>query len=122
MVLGIGVDVVEIPRFSKVLDRWGDRFTRRVLTATEISICEKKSSRVLSIAARFAAKEALYKALPASQQPGISWHHMQVTNNATGTPVVEKFGPLEKILRNRTVHISLSHTHTTAVAMVVIEG
>lgn len=115
-VLGIGVDVVDVDRFTSVLAR-SPRLSARVLTPDE------HSARPASMAARFAAKEALAKALGAPR--GLRWHDAVVRNEPSGRPVLDVTGTVHAALEQRGVHgvhLSLSHDGGLAVAMVVLES
>lgn len=116
--LSVGVDVVEIPRIGRALERWGERFLRHVYTPAEVTYCR---GRVRELAARFAAKEAISKAL-GTGMVGVSWVEMEVLADHRGKPHVVLHG--KALDRARTLGldawaISLTHTETTAIAFVV---
>lgn len=121
MVLGTGVDIIEVPRIRAALDnpRTGRRFRERVFTAGEISYCERRRNAPESYAARFAAKEALMKALGRVY----GWREIEVRRTA-GAPTLQLSGraaaQAEK-LGVRRIHLSLTHTAGNAVAFVVLE-
>lgn len=122
----IGVDIVEVSRIERAVARWGDRFLARVYTGAEIDYC---AGRAQSLASRFAAKEAVSKALgtgwapQASHTAGwIDWTEIEVTREASGEPGVLLHG--KALTRAQALGIagwrlSLSHTHEHAVAMVL---
>lgn len=83
-IIGIGIDVTEITRIAESIERWGDRFVRRVFTEEEIAYCRRKRDFAASFAARFAAKEAAMKALGTGHSQGVFW---------TGIEVVRRHGP-----------------------------
>jgi holo-[acyl-carrier protein] synthase len=115
-VVGVGVDVVDLPRFTAVLARTPG-FAARVLTPDE------RSSRPASMAARFAAKEALAKALGAP--PGLRWHDAAVTSEPNGRPRLLVTGTVAAAcaaLSVTSLHVSLSHDVGQAVAVVVLES
>jgi holo-[acyl-carrier protein] synthase len=119
--LAIGVDLVEIPRIVAIFDRWGDRFLKRVYTPAEIARCR---GRVPELAVRFAAKEAISKALGVGiwSRYGIRWHDAEVLSDPLGKPEVRLYGrALERATQLGLNHwaISLSHSDENAVAMVV---
>ncbi len=119
--LSVGVDMAEIPRIRRALERWGDRFLRRVYTPAEVAYCR---GRVPELAARFAAKEAISKAL-GTGLVGVSWVEMEVLADRRGKPVVVLHG--RALARARALGldewaISLTHTDATAVAFVVATG
>lgn len=120
-VYAIGVDLAETGRMREMIKRYGDRFLRRVFTAQEIEYCRRKQvGSAESFAARFAAKEAVFKAAGTGLTVGMRWHDVEVLNDAHGRPEVQLHGKTAAMLAGRMVHISLSHTGDTAIAMVVI--
>ncbi len=124
MIIGIGVDVVEIRRFRTVLERQKDRFTRRVFTPGEQEYCCARHDPVPHFAARFAAKEALFKALGTGWAKGVSWLDVDVCRKGNEAPFISLQGEAGRIsagLGVHKVHLSLSHTDESAVAMVVLE-
>ena len=124
MIVGIGVDIVEIERLREVLQRQQDRFVRRVFTEGEQEYCRAHRDPVPHYAARFAAKEALFKALGTGWAKGISWRDAEVVREAVKAPVLVLHGQAEKLslaLGARATHLSLSHSRGFAVAVVVIE-
>ncbi len=122
MILGLGLDVVEIARLRALLDGpLGARFARRVFTGVERASCEAHAARAVRYAGRFAAKEALLKALGAP--PGLAWHEMEV--HSDGPPRMVTRGRAAEALAARgvrSVHLSLSHDGPLAAAAVVLEG
>ena len=124
MVLGLGVDVVEIPRIERALARFGERFLRRILTAEEISWLAGRGNVPARVAAFFAAKEACAKAL-GTGLAGLSWQEMEVFHEASGRPGLRLSGAaLERFLAlgGQRAHLSLSHERKYAVAVVILEG
>ena len=122
MIYGIGIDIVRVERMRQVVDKWGDRFLKRVFTSGEISYCMGKSNPYLSLAVRFAAKEAMIKAI-GSVIP-VAFNDIEVMRINTGKPVLKVSGNLETFFREnriRTAHVSLSHEHDYGVACVVLE-
>lgn len=113
----IGVDIVGIDRIRSSFERYGDRFLRRILTDAEAERCLAKPDPVASLAGRFAAKEAVSKALGTGISHGLSWHDIEISNDAAGKPVATvRFGG-----RTVAVKLSISHDRHSAVAMAVIE-
>ncbi|MBN1543684.1 holo-ACP synthase [candidate division KSB1 bacterium] len=123
MELAIGADIVDIDRFAQAVQRWGDRFLRRVLTDQEIAYCRKKvrSAAEQSMAVRFAAKEALIKALSEEEQLLFRWRDVEIHNSDSGKPVVRLSGRLAEALVNRCILVTLSHSERTALAMVCVQ-
>ncbi|NJD03385.1 MAG: holo-[acyl-carrier-protein] synthase [Ruminiclostridium sp.] len=120
-----GVDIVEIDRIKKSFDSCGDSFRDRVFTGNEIKYCEsKKRVRFESYAARFAAKEAVSKALGTGISKGVNWKDMEILNDPHGKPYViltEKAGEIYEEMKAKGISLSLSHCSNYAVAYAVIE-
>jgi holo-[acyl-carrier protein] synthase len=123
-VVGIGVDVVEVGRIERAIARWGDAFVRRIYTPAEIVRAEAGVAPAPRHAARFAAKEAVMKALGVGWR-ALAWRDIEITNDAAGRPVVELHGSARRIAGERgisSVLVALSHTHEHAVANAVALG
>lgn len=123
-IAGIGIDMVSLDRFEKCLDRWGNKFCRKIFTAQELDICGRKSHRSQSLAARFAAKEAIMKALGSGWGRGIRWRDLSIIEEESGKPVFflpDSNSIAASYLKEKTVHISLTHTPEFAAAFAVIE-
>jgi holo-[acyl-carrier protein] synthase len=112
MIDGIGVDVVDIARFKESLERT-PHLAEKLFTESE------RTKPISSLAARFAAKEALYKAL--SPAHGLRWHDAEVINHENGKPDFLFRGEIAELIDGANVHLSLSHDAGIASAMVVIE-
>lgn len=114
MIIGTGVDIIEVARVEKTIARWGDHFLKRVFCPEEIAYCRRHKHPAQHFAARFAAKEAVLKAF--GDNGHIGWKDIVITNNAHGQPVCtysdKKF--------NQKILISLSHTENYAVASATI--
>jgi holo-[acyl-carrier protein] synthase len=122
MIYGVGIDLVKIERVKNVIEKWGKRFLERVFTEVEISYCYEKKEPYLSLAVRFAAKEALVKAI-GSAIP-VSLTDIEVINVDTGKPFLKINGRLEDFFKEKLIkkaHLSLSHEHEYGVACVVLE-
>ncbi len=116
--LSVGVDIIEIERIAKALERFGDRFLERIYTRAEVDHCR---GRVAELAARFAAKEAISKALGTGIY-GLSWPEMEILPDPLGQPQVYLHGSAQKrasVLGLTDFAISLSHSQEYAVAFVV---
>lgn len=125
MILGLGIDVVEIRRFAEGLQRHGDRFRRRFFTASEQAYCEDCSDAAARYAARFAAKEAFAKALGSGIAGGLQWIDVEVTRDAAGRPGLLLHGTAAARAAERgvrVVHLSITHARETAAAVVVLEA
>lgn len=125
MAILCGTDIIEIGRIKNSLETTGDSFKNRVYTHNEIAYCEnKKGARFPSYAARFAAKEAVVKALGTGISEGISWVDIEILNEENGKPYVVISGKAKEIfdgMGGSHVSISLSHCGDYAVAYAVIE-
>lgn len=115
-ILGIGTDIVETERISELFDREAG-FTQRVFTQIELDYSLPKQSKYLHLAARFAAKEAVAKALGRS----FSWTEVEMVNNADGKPMVNLYGRAKEAAGSASVHVSVSHTKHYACAVAVVE-
>lgn len=122
MIYGIGIDIVKIERMKDVVERWGDKFLERVFTRNEISYCYKKRSPYPSLSVRFAAKEALIKAI--GSEISVSLTDIDISNADSGKPVLNISGRLQEFFAGRRIkatHLSLSHERDYGVACVVLE-
>jgi holo-[acyl-carrier protein] synthase len=114
MILGTGIDIIEIDRIQKAVERWGDGFLNHVFTPVEIENAKKFKSPYLHYAGRFAAKEAIFKAMGI---PHLSWHDVTITNDASGKPVCH----YNNIDFKHHLLISISHSRDYAVASAIVE-
>lgn len=124
MIAGIGIDIVDLERMRRALARHGERFLRRVFTEGELDFCRRRHDPVPCYAARFAAKEALFKALATGWAAGIRWHDVEVQRAEGGAPELAISGRAAEIaggLGVRRALISLSHSEGAAVAVVILE-
>ncbi len=121
MITGIGVDSLEIDRIGRIIGTHGATFLQRVFTPEEIRYCTGKRNAAQHFAARFAAKEAVSKALATGVRGEFSWRNIEVMNDALGQPHIAFTGSLKNVLAHARVHVSLSHSHSHVVAMVVME-
>ena len=125
MILGTGVDIAEVPRIRESIERYGQRFLRRIYTDGEIQYCESKASRFESYAARFAAKEAGMKALGTGWSRGVRWRDIEVVRPKGQRPTIQFHGQAAAIadkLGTKNVALSLTHTREQALAHVILEG
>lgn len=122
MVVGLGLDVIEIERIGRAMRRHGERFTRRILTAGERAAIHGDPVRYL--ASRFAAKEAAAKALGTGIRGEVTWHAIEVLADPSGRPRIA-LGAGARVLAQRwgavAVHLSLTHTREHAAAVVVLD-
>jgi holo-[acyl-carrier protein] synthase len=121
MVIGIGTDIIEIDRIKDSIEKNGDRFLSKIYTPTEIEYCQSKANKYQHFAARFAAKEAVYKALATGWQEVLSWQDIEIFNESTGMPVVTMCGKLKKFLSDdKSLKISISHSKNYVVCVAII--
>ena len=120
IILGTGVDLVEVPRFEQAVSRWGDRFLERIFTPEERAYARSRKTMMQHLAARFAAKEAVVKALGAPKGLGLEWKDLEITRSSAGQPKAVFRGSMKRWAKY-TVHLSLTHTseHAIATAFVV---
>lgn len=123
-ILGIGVDLVDIHRISEVRSRHGEQFLKRVFAPSESEYCMRQKHPDISLAARFAAKEATLKALGKGWTHGMRWTDFEVMREPGGRPVLKLHGAAAKLANElgvKRAHLSLTHTSGQAMAMVVLE-
>jgi holo-[acyl-carrier protein] synthase len=123
--ISLGIDLVEVPRIQAMLEKSGDRFKERVFTSDEISYCDSCAAPAIHYAARFAAKEAVAKALGTGLSEGVVWRDIEVRRDAKGLPsIVLHGGALKKAseLGIKEMRISLTHTAQMAAASVAGVG
>ena len=120
-IVGIGVDVVDVKRMKIVLDARGMPLIRKLFTEAEIAYCAAKKNPHEHYAARFAAKEAVSKAMQTGWSGKFRWRDVEVINNPSGAPRVILHDFVAQQLQHCSVHISLSHTENTVVAFAIIE-
>jgi holo-[acyl-carrier protein] synthase len=122
-VIGIGIDLEEIARIARVFSR--PRALARVFTPNEIAYCQPKRHPFQHLAVRFAAKEAVFKALGTGLSGGLHWTDAEVRNEPSGKPSLTLLGPAKALadeLGVRTILVSLSHSRHYAVAQVMLLG
>lgn len=121
MIRGVGIDIIEISRIRGDIETLGPRFTEKLFTGGEIQYCTAKANPHQHFAARFAAKEAVSKALATGWAGEFRWKDVEVINDPSGRPGIVLHGPLHDALGNATVHLSLSHSEAHVVAVAIIE-
>ncbi len=125
-VLGIGTDIVECLRIAQMIERHGDLFINRVYTEHEIEYCRVRKAATQHYAGRWAAKEAVLKALGTGWRRGISWRDVEIRNKESGEPTIALRGGARDVVENlgiREMLISISHcrSHATAYALAIGE-
>src|SRR5262245_9470300 len=125
MILGIGIDIIEVDRIAASYARFGERFLNRILHANEVSYCLSHKVPAPFLAARFAAKEAISKAFGTGIGAQLGWHDMEVGRKESGEPFVILHDKGKALLQERQaqrVLISLSHTQVHATAIAILEA
>jgi holo-[acyl-carrier protein] synthase len=125
MILGIGIDIIEVARVKASHERFGERFLKRVLLTNEIAYCLSHKNPAPFIAARFAAKEAISKAFGTGIGAQLGWRDMEIRRKKSGEPFVILHGKGKKLFAARCakqLRISLSHAANYAAATAVLEG
>lgn len=125
MIVGTGIDIAEVPRIQRAIERFGDRFVQRIFTSGEIRYCDSKANRMERYAARFAAKEAAMKALGTGWNHGVRWRDCEVTRLPGGRPTISFHGVAAEFaarLGVKNAALSISHTAEQAFAQVILEN
>jgi holo-[acyl-carrier protein] synthase len=118
MIVGTGVDLAEVPRIRASIERYGEKFIRRIYTPAEIAYVERKANKYERYAARFAAKEAGMKAIGTGWRHGVTWQDFEVANLRSGKPTLLLHGVAAGFAERLGVkHVSLSITHTAGLGM-----
>ena len=123
MVAGVGIDMIEIDRVAVKIEK-GSGFRELVFSEKEIAYCELKADKYQHYAARFAAKEAFFKALGTGWLNGTAFNEVEISNNADGKPELTLIGQTGELLREQgpmKISVSLTHLKTIASAIVIIE-
>ena len=125
MIVGTGVDIAEVARIKAAVERFGDRFLKRVFTLAEVRYCMGKVNTAERLAARFAAKEAGMKAIGTGLRHGVTWQDVEVLRMPGQRPVLKFSGKAAEFAERlgcKRTHLSLSHTKEQAIAHVILEG
>ena len=125
MILGTGVDLAEVRRIRASIERYGEKFVRRIYTPGEIAYVERKANKYERYAARFAAKEAGMKAIGTGWTSGVTWQDFEVANQPSGRPALRLHGKAAEIaarLGVSTISLSLTHTAELGMAHVILES
>jgi holo-[acyl-carrier protein] synthase len=124
MILGVGIDIIEVARVKASHERFGKRFLKRLLLVDETAYCLKHKNPAPFLAGRFAAKEAVSKAFGTGIGAQLGWHDIEIRHRESGEPFVILHGKGKKLLAargGRKVWVSLSHTENYAVATAIVE-
>jgi holo-[acyl-carrier protein] synthase len=125
MIVGTGVDLAEVDRIQRSIERYGEKFIKRIYTPGEIAYVERKANKFERYAARFAAKEAGMKAIGTGWRHGVTWQDFEVANLRTGKPTLLFHGAAARYAERLGVkNVALSITHTAALGMahVILES
>lgn len=121
MIVGIGIDIIEVPRIARALERHRERFLKRVYDPAEVAYAERGEDMIRELAARFAAKEAVAKALGTGFRHGVRPKDIVILNRPSGQPYVELHGKVARLAEGLVPHVSLSHLKELATAICVLE-
>jgi holo-[acyl-carrier protein] synthase len=124
VIVGTGVDLAEVPRIKASIERFGEKFIRRIYTAAEIAYVERKANKFERYAARFAAKEAGMKAIGTGWRRGVTWQDFEVANLPSGKPTLRFHGVAARFaaaLGVKNVSLSITHTAELGMAHVILE-
>lgn len=125
MIVGIGTDIIEVKRIDEAIQKYGERFVRRIFTEAEIEYCSARKAAAMHYAGRFASKEAAFKALQRGWGGEVSWKDVEIVNEPSGAPRLHFYGKALEIAQEKKVtasHVSISHIQDLATAIVVLEG
>jgi holo-[acyl-carrier protein] synthase len=125
LILGSGIDIIEVQRVEAAREKFGARFLQRILRPAELAYCLSHKSPGPYLAARFAGKEAISKAFGTGIGRQLGWQDMEICRKQSGEPYVVLHGKGQTLLRERggrVVHLSLSHTAQHAAAVAILEG
>lgn len=124
MIVGTGIDIVKNIRIEKLINKYGERFLKKIYKDNEIKYCQNKKNSAVSFAARFAAKEAVLKALGTGLRNN-SWQEIEVVNNKLGKPEVKLSGKTAlraEDLNVESIFLSISHEKEYSIAQIILEG
>jgi holo-[acyl-carrier protein] synthase len=125
MILGVGIDIIEVARIAASLEKFGHRFGERILLHDESEYCLSHASPAPFVAARFAAKEAVSKAFGTGIGAQLGWRDMEIAHRPSGEPYVILHGKGKKLFESRSAKsllVSISHTKEYAAVVAVLEG
>ncbi len=124
MILGVGIDIIEVARIALSYEKFGERFVNRILLPDEIAYCLSHKSPAPFLAARFSAKEAISKAFGTGIGAALGWQDMEIRRKKSGEPFVVLHGKGKELFKSRRAKqllVSLSHTQNYAAATAVLE-
>jgi holo-[acyl-carrier protein] synthase len=124
MIYGVGIDLVENSRMEKIINKWGKKFLNRIFSSGEIQYCGKHVNSSTHYGARFAAKESFLKAMGIGLGQGVKLSDIEVVNNENGKPTLKLCGKAKNQIKKKKitkVHLSLTHTKSYSMAVVLLE-
>ena len=124
-IIGLGIDITEVDRIASTLERYGERFLRRVFTAEEVAYCTRRRVPAIHLAGRFAAKEAAMKALGTGRSQQVLWQNIEVFRRPGGPPQLMFHGGAARrfaALQAQSSLLTITHTRTLALAQVLLLG
>ena len=124
MIVGTGIDIVEVDRIKNSIQKYSDRFKKKIFTQKEIDYCDSQAEPAKHFAARFSVKEAVLKCFGTGMSGGILWKDIEVDKLESGQPILNLYGKGEKIfdqLNLKHIHISITHDKSYAVAHAIAE-
>jgi holo-[acyl-carrier protein] synthase len=124
MIAGIGLDLIEVQRIRGAIEKYGNRFLKRIYTDIEIEYCSSKKNAALHYAGRFAAKEAAFKAMERGWMGDIRWKEIEIYNESSGAPRLVFYGKALKLIQEKKVvraFVTISHIEEHATAAVILE-
>ena len=121
MIESIGIDIADVGRMQRAIERWGRDFLTKIFTESEIAFCESRHHKYPSYTARFACKEAVAKCLGTGFRRGVYPNLIEIVDNERSRPTVKLHGAAAEHGSGRTIHLSLSHEKNAVVAVAVME-
>lgn len=123
MIVGIGIDIVNMARIKRMIERWGRRFIERIFTKKEEEYAFSKRYPYIHLSGRFAVKEALFKALGGGLISG-RWKEVEIINDKSGSPRIRFYGNRKRLIIERGItsaHVSISHDYSYSIGQVILE-
>jgi holo-[acyl-carrier protein] synthase len=122
MIYSVGIDLIDTDRVKQALEKWGDRFIRRVLGDEERILYRERGNKIQFVAGRFAAKEAVIKSLGTFIDTGVHPHHIQILNDLYGKPYVHLEDVIREKIFDKEVKVSITHERKMAAAVAIVTG
>ncbi len=121
MIFGIGIDIIEIERIKRSVEKFGDLFLNKIFTENELNYCLSKKNKFQHLAARFAAKEAIAKSLATGWSKGFRWKDIDIVNEKNGLPKVNLRGKMSEFLgKEKSLKITMSHSENYVTCFAII--